>query len=135
MTLNTQSLDPLIAQGGDNLPWINIDFFCSGAAVKNQVNWVYNQNVASFKGVPFAVIQDNRSGGRRIHVHEYPARETWDNEDMGRLRQQIDVSAFVYGDKCESWAETLFAYCTDPQIGVLTLPFRPASGFPDAVHH
>lgn len=79
---------------------------------------------AMFKGVPFAVASDTKSGGRRIHVHEYPTKSWWDNEDLGRLRQTVDVQAYVYGDRCDFWAEKLFAACSDPDIGLLQLPLR-----------
>jgi hypothetical protein len=79
---------------------------------------------ASFGPIPFAVETDTKSGGRRVHVHEYPSREWWDNEDLGRLRQQIDVQAFVFGDLCDLWAERLFAVCTSQDVGLLVLPMR-----------
>lgn len=87
-------------------------------------DWLETQWEASYKSIPFSVEVDTKSGGRRLHVHEYPGRERWDNEDLGRLRQQFDVSAFVYGDKVDKWAELLFAACVDPDSGMLTLPFR-----------
>lgn len=88
------------------------------------VDWQASQWQASFKDVPFAVDTDTKSGGRRIHVHEYPSRDYWDNEDLGRLRQQVDVAGYVFGDKCELWAEELFAACTTPNEGLLYLPMR-----------
>ena len=94
-------------------------------------DWQHNQWEASFKDIPFAVETDSRSGGRRIHVHEYPSKEWWDNEDLGRLRQQIQVEAYVYGDQSDLWAEILFAALTDPLskksttgAGMLYLPMR-----------
>jgi hypothetical protein len=93
--------------------------------------WQKVQWEASFKDVPFAVDTDSRSGGRRIHVHEYPSKEWWDNEDLGRLRQQIQIEGYVFGDQCDLWAELLFAACTDPLkntnvtgAGLLYLPMR-----------
>lgn len=89
------------------------------------VNWTKVQwKPASYKETPFAVAMDTKSGGRRIHIHEYPSREWWDNEDMGRLRQQFDVQAYVFGDRSDEWAEILFAKCTDPEVGALILPMR-----------
>lgn len=88
-------------------------------------DWIETEWPPSFKDVPFAVHTDAKSGGRRIHIHEYPEREWWDNEDMGRLRQQMDVSAYVFGDSADDWAEQLFAVCVDARIGTLYLPQRP----------
>jgi prophage DNA circulation protein len=86
--------------------------------------WPDLQWDSKFKDIPFAVDSDERSGGRRIHVHEYPAREWWDNEDMGRLRQEVSVQAYVYGDLHDLWAEQVFATCVDSKVGILYLPMR-----------
>ena len=88
------------------------------------IDWQSTQWQASFKGVPFAVDTDTRSGGRRIHVHEFPDRELWANEDLGRLRQQVDVVGYVTGDRSDEWAEILFAACTSPGYATLYLPMR-----------
>ena len=94
-------------------------------------DWQNTQWEASFKDVPFAVDNDTRSGGRRIHVHEFPNKEDWANEDIGRLRQTITVDGYVFGDKSDQWAEMLFAACTSPLsaksttgAGILYLPMR-----------
>lgn len=87
-------------------------------------SWPDIQWEAKFKDIPFAVDTDDKSGGRRIHVHEYPAREWWDNEDMGRLRQEVSVQGYVYGDLHDLWAEQVFAACVDSKVGVLYLPLR-----------
>jgi len=89
------------------------------------VDWRKSQWSAEFKGVPFIVESDTRTGGRRIQVHEYPSREYWDNEDLGRLRQQIDVQGFVFGDRSDLWSEKLFAACSSPGPAKLFLPMRP----------
>jgi prophage DNA circulation protein len=86
--------------------------------------WPDVQWDSKFKNIPFAVDTDERSGGRRIHVHEYPAREWWNNEDMGRLRQEVSVQAYVYGDLHDLWAEQVFATCVDSKVGILYLPMR-----------
>lgn len=90
-------------------------------------DWMSTQWIAKFKDVPFAVHSDERTGGRRIHVHEFPDRETWANEDLGRRKQTVDVEGFVFGDRSDEWAEQLFAACTsldDEGIGILFLPVR-----------
>jgi prophage DNA circulation protein len=79
---------------------------------------------AKFNNVPFCVQTDSRSGGRRVHVHEFPSRENWANEDLGRLRQQVDVQGYVYGPEHDRWAEKLFNACTSPSISMLYLPMR-----------
>lgn len=86
--------------------------------------WQQTQWKAMFNGIPFAVAADERSGGRRIHVHEFPAREIWINEDLGRLRQMVEVEAYVFGDRSDLWAEILFAACDSGVVGWLYLPMR-----------
>lgn len=89
------------------------------------IPWQANQWAASYRNVPFCVDSDSRTGGRRIQVHEFPDREDWVNEDLGRLRQQIDVTGFVYGDRSDEWAEMLFAACTTKGPSAeLYLPMR-----------
>lgn len=88
------------------------------------LEWINVQWVAKYKGVPFAVQTDERTGGRRVHVHEFPGRENWINEDLGRLRQMVDVEAYVFGDRSDLWAEILFAACSDGGPSLLYLPMR-----------
>lgn len=95
------------------------------------VEWTRVQWKARFNGIPFAVAADERTGGRRIHVHEFPGRETWLNEDLGRLRQMVEVEAYVFGDQSPLWAEMLFAACDAGGVHTLYLPMRtplPARG-------
>jgi hypothetical protein len=79
---------------------------------------------ARFRDIRFFVQTDVYRGGRRIHTHEYPGKESWENEDLGRARQQIQVAAYVVGDQVQLWASKLFAACTDPAVGKLWLPHR-----------
>ncbi len=46
--------------------------------------WEEHLHQASFRGVPFAVLEADGLFGRRQAVHEYPYRETAWVEDMGR---------------------------------------------------
>lgn len=87
-------------------------------------DWQTWQWKASYKNIPFAVAADSRFGGRRCHVHEYPGREYWDNEDLGRLRQMVEAQCYVFGDQSDLWSELLFARCTDRTVGTLFLPER-----------
>src|SRR4051812_10303366 len=78
-------------------PW-NSRPGCKDWSLRSPQGQLLYQWDASFKQIFFAVATDTYSGGRRIHVHEYPAREVWDNENMGILRQQYDVEGYVFGD-------------------------------------
>lgn len=88
------------------------------------VSWQEVQWKAKFRGVPFAVHTDERIGGRRIHIHEFPGRETWVNEDLGRAKQSVEVEAFVFGDRSDVWAEMLFDRATQEGPALLFLPAR-----------
>jgi len=88
-------------------------------------NWPSTQLRASYKGVSFEVDIDGRSGGRRIVTHEYPSREFWDNEDLGRQRVSVFVAGYTHGDAADALAERLFAVCSSLGPGRLVLPTRP----------
>lgn len=53
---------------------------------------------ASFRGVPFFVDASNRSGGRRVVVHEFPLRADPFVEDLGRRARKFPVTGYVIGD-------------------------------------
>lgn len=89
-------------------------------------DWPHTQKRASWKGVPFEVRGDVREGGRRIKTHEYPSREHWDNEDLGRLRETYSVDGYVTGDDADRQAERLRAALSSPGPGTLVLPLRPS---------
>lgn len=53
---------------------------------------------ASFRGVPFFVESSDRSGGRRLVVHEFPFRDKPFVEDLGRHARVFRVEGHVLGD-------------------------------------
>ena len=89
-------------------------------------DWPSTLNNASFKGFPFEVLSDRVTGGRRIVTHEYPGRESWDNEDLGRAKQLIEVNAYVHGDDADVLANQLLKLCHSKGEGSLVLPSRGA---------
>lgn len=52
---------------------------------------------ASFRGVPFLVETVERSGGRRVVVHEFPLRDAPFLEDLGRKALGYRVEGYVIG--------------------------------------
>lgn len=60
--------------------------------------WYKTLRQASFRGVPFAVIAEETSHGRRVAVHEYPYRDTAWIEDMGRGVRKITLRCFIVQD-------------------------------------
>jgi prophage DNA circulation protein len=59
-----------------------------------------NMQPASFRGVPFAVLQSESRFGRRIALHEYPYRDKPWPEDMGRATRKFSIQGFIITD---SW--------------------------------
>ncbi len=50
---------------------------------------------ASFRGAPFAVLNDETAGGRRIALHQYPNRDDPWAEDMGRAPRTFRFRGFI----------------------------------------
>lgn len=60
-------------------------------------------------------------------THEYPDRDAWDNEDLGRKVNKFTVSAYVHGDDADAQAARLFNACNSEGPGSLSLPVRGRS--------
>ena len=58
-------------------------------------NWRDKLRPASFRGVPFGVITEDTTHGRRVAVHDYPYRDTAWVEDMGRGLRKITMRCFI----------------------------------------
>jgi len=57
--------------------------------------WRANLQPASFRGVPFHVRADAKSGGRRLVPFEYPKKDTPYTEDMGRRVRRFRQAAYI----------------------------------------
>jgi prophage DNA circulation protein len=77
---------------------------------------------ASFRGVPFAVLDIAIATGRRLEVHEYPFRDTPWAEDLGKRARKISFSAFVIGDDVDAQADELLKKCEEKGPGMLVHP-------------
>lgn len=53
---------------------------------------------AEFRGVPFGVLGNEGTFGRRNAVHEYPERETAWIEDQGKRTRKFEVTGFLVSD-------------------------------------
>jgi prophage DNA circulation protein len=58
-------------------------------------NWQDHIHPASFRGVPFAVIDADGNFGRRQAIHEYPYRDTAWIEDLGRSTRRLTLNGFI----------------------------------------
>lgn len=78
---------------------------------------------ASFRGVPFHIEDQERLGGRRVAIHEFPLRDRLRTEDLGRARREFLVTAYVIGPDYRSARDALLSACEDLAApGTLVLP-------------
>lgn len=88
-------------------------------------NWPCTQYRASYKGIPFEVVQDQLEAGRRVQTHEFPSAEVWRNEDLGRAKRTLNVSGYIDGDAADVQIQMLAEVCSTQLPGLLVLPLRP----------
>lgn len=77
---------------------------------------------ASFRSIPFVVLNGNASFGRRNAVHEYPFRDTPWVEDLGRQARRFSVTGFLVGDDVIARRNKLIAKCEEAGDGELVHP-------------
>lgn len=92
-------------------------------------DWQGQIRACSFRGVPFAIVMEEGSHGRRQAVHEYPYRDTAWIEDLGRgtrrfvLRGFIIQNSQVYGGgDVITQRQSLIAACEEKGSGTLIHP-------------
>ena len=78
---------------------------------------------ASFRGARFHVRQHNRTGGRRLAVHEYPGEDEPYTEDLGRRAAGFQVNGYVIGDDYHETRDALVRACLEPGPGTLVHPY------------
>lgn len=79
---------------------------------------------ASFRGVPFFVEASDRTGGRRVMVHEFPLRDDPFVEDLGRRARKFRVDGYVVGDDYIAQKNALLAALEDEEgPGQLVHPY------------
>jgi prophage DNA circulation protein len=78
---------------------------------------------ASFRGVPFGVLDASDGRGRKLVVHEYPLRDLVYVEDMGRAKRTIKLTAFVVGADWAAKRDALVAALEEPGPGTLIHPW------------
>jgi prophage DNA circulation protein len=77
---------------------------------------------ASFRGVPFFVMNDEETGGRRLVVHEFPGRDDPFVEDLGAKARKYAVTAYLASEDATGQASALTAIATQRGAGSLVLP-------------
>lgn len=94
-------------------------------------DWQSQLQPSSFRGVPFAVVNEEGSHGRRQAVHEYPYRDTAWIEDLGRGTRRFVIRGFliqnslVYGGgDAITQRQSLIAACEEKGSGTLVHPIH-----------
>lgn len=92
-------------------------------------NWQEHIHPASFRGVPFAIIDADGNFGRRQAVHEYPYRDTVWVEDLGRSTRRLTLNGFIIQSSLIYSAadvmtqrDNLIAACESAGAGTLVHP-------------
>lgn len=92
-------------------------------------NWQDHIHPASFRGVPFAIIDADGNFGRRQAVHEYPYRDTAWVEDLGRSTRRLTLNGFIIQSSLIYSAadvmtqrDNLIAACESKGAGTLVHP-------------
>jgi prophage DNA circulation protein len=82
-----------------------------------------NIRQASFRGVPFGVLDASDSRGRNIVIHEFPLRDKIFVEDLGRAKRTINLTAFILNPDYESKRDALIEALEEPGPGTLVHPW------------
>lgn len=77
---------------------------------------------ASFRGVSFMVVQDDKTFGRRIETHEFPGRDDPYHEDLGRAPDAFTIEAVCGGLNYKADADALEAALVKGGPGQLIHP-------------
>ena len=78
--------------------------------------------IASFRGVPFSTVDVEGRFGRRVVVHEFPARDKPFVEDLGRASRTFTVEAYVIGEDYLQRRDALIDAIEQPGSGELIHP-------------
>jgi prophage DNA circulation protein len=99
-------------------------------------SWYEQLQPASWRGLPFGVLDSEIQRGRMVAVHEYPYRDGVWVEDLGRAGRRIGVRGWLIGDDVIARRKAFAAACevagsgtlVHPQLGPMQLVLaRPAS--------
>lgn len=77
----------------------------------------------SFRGASFRTEFHERTGGRRVAVHEFPARDEPVVEDLGRRARQFSIDCHVMGDSYGAERDALIEALEGAGPGLLVHPW------------
>ena len=84
--------------------------------------WADRLQQASWRGLPFAMLENTVSPGRRTVLHEYPYRDTPWVEDLGLATIRLKVTGFLTGDDVFDQRDDMRAACDQPGPGEFVHP-------------
>lgn len=85
--------------------------------------WRERLREASYKGVPFGVVDSEESHGRRVVVHEFVGKDEPTIEDLGGAPRQFSLQAFVLGDDFMDKRDALKKVLNEKGTGTLIHPW------------
>ena len=84
--------------------------------------WAALRGPASFRGIPFKVLENNVRRGRQVGLHVYPFRDDPWPEDLGRSPRITSFRGFVIGDDADAQIKNLIEAVETPGPGPLIHP-------------
>lgn len=85
-------------------------------------DWQKTLRRASYRGVAFWVDYDDKSGGKRLALHEYAGGRNTIVEELGLVTSAFDVTLYLVSDTADLQATSLEAVMLADGPGLLTLP-------------
>ncbi|MBD3814070.1 MAG: DNA circularization N-terminal domain-containing protein, partial [Betaproteobacteria bacterium] len=86
--------------------------------------WRDQYQQGSFRGATFRTEYHERSGGRRVAVHEFPGRDDPEVEDLGRRARRFSIDCHVIGTAYTSARDALIEALETSGPGLLVHPFH-----------
>lgn len=90
------------------------------------MSWREEMQAASFRGIPFFVDTAEKTGGRRLVVHEYPQRDEPFVEDLGRRARAFQFDGYVIGEDYMAGRDALVQALEKEGPGTLVHPYEGA---------
>lgn len=87
------------------------------------MTWRASLRPASFRGVPFYVVNHTLDVGRRVAEHEYPNGEIGFSEDMGKALRRGTLNAFLIGQDYHVARDLLLEALETRGAGTLVHPY------------
>lgn len=88
------------------------------------MSWREKYQKGSFRGVPFSTQSHERSGGRRVAIHEMPSRDEPTLEDLGRKAREFSIECHVVGADYRDGRDKLIDALEAEGPGLLVHPWH-----------